>query len=585
MKRTAAIDPKVAEYLHISEVFEHAAEFDLIHSNYDFMALTYSRLVKTPVLTTIHGFSSPKIMPVYEKYRDGYFVSISDSDRAPGLNYLATVYNGIDLALYPLRESGGDDLIFLGRIHPDKGVHLAIEVARLSGLPLLIAGIVQDRTYFREQVEPHLNEKIRYIGPVDAPGKNALFARARALLHLNTIPERFGLVLAEANAAGVPVIAMDLGSCREVIEDGRTGFLVNNAGEAARALLRVGEIRSQRVPPKGAGMFLHRNHGGGVRTGLSDNFRTGSEEMIKRYAHNPILTKADIPYPVETVHNAAVVKHENEYIMLFRSHLRTGRSIIGLARSPDGFHFTADPEPFLTPARDGPFAAYEEFGVEDPRVTFLEGEYFITYSAYSRNGVRIALAKTPDFRHLERVSLITEADYRNVVIFPEKFDGLYARLDRPHSEIAPWSIWISYSPDLRYWGESQLIMRPVQYHWDEMKIGPGAPPIKTDQGWLSIYHGVFQTMDGSVYRLGVALHDLQNPAKIIGVGDSWVLQPEDPWEITGYVHNVVFTCGAVAEPDGTVKIYWGGADTVMCVGEAKVSDLVALCLDRGRPAK
>jgi predicted GH43/DUF377 family glycosyl hydrolase len=117
--------------------------------------------------------------------------------------------------------------------------------------------------------------------------------------------------------------------------------------------------------------------------------------------------------------------------------------------------------PFLTPAPDGPFAAYEEFGVEDPRVTPLEGEYLITYSAYSRNGVRIALAKTKDFKQVERVSLITEADYRNVVIFPEKFDGLYARLDRPHSEIAPWSIWISYSPDLRFWGESQLIMRPV----------------------------------------------------------------------------------------------------------------------------
>ena len=121
------------EYLHISEAFEHAAEFDLIHSHYDFMALTYTRLVKTPVLTTIHGFSSPKIMPAYEKYREGYFVSISDSDRAPGLNYLATVYNGIDLALYPFQECGGDDLIFLGRIHPDKGVHLAIEMARLSG--------------------------------------------------------------------------------------------------------------------------------------------------------------------------------------------------------------------------------------------------------------------------------------------------------------------------------------------------------------------------------------------------------------------------------------------------------------------
>ena len=236
------IDPKVAEYLHISEAFEYAAEFDLIHSHYDFMALSYSRLVTTPVLTTIHGFSSPQIMPVYQKYRDGYFVSISNSDRARGLNYVDTVYNGIDLSLYPLQKLAGDSLVFLGRIHPDKGVHLAIEVARLSGMPLLIAGIIQDQAYFHEKVEPHLGQTVRYIGPVDVPGKNALFARARALLHLNTIPERFGLVLAEANAAGVPVVAMDLGSCREVIEHGRTGFLVNNIGEAAQRLQSLSTI-------------------------------------------------------------------------------------------------------------------------------------------------------------------------------------------------------------------------------------------------------------------------------------------------------------------------------------------------------
>src|SRR5580692_7434272 len=150
-------------------------------------------------------------------------------------------------------------------------------------------------------------------------------------------------------------------------------------------------------------------------------------DIVRRYGQNPILTKAQIPYPVETVHNAAVVKLQDKYVMLFRSHLRTGRSILGLARSHDGLHFTADPQPFLTPAPEGPFAAYEEFGVEDPRVTLLEGEYLITYSAYSSNGVRIALARTKDFSKVERVSLITEADYRNVVIFPEKFDGLYAR--------------------------------------------------------------------------------------------------------------------------------------------------------------
>jgi glycosyltransferase involved in cell wall biosynthesis len=232
-----SIDPKVAEYLHISEVFEQASEFDLIHSHYDFMALAYTRLVKTPVLTTVHGFSSPRIMPVYEKYRDGYFVSISDSDRAPGLNYLATVYNGIDLALYPLRKTAGEDLIFIGRIHPDKGVHLAIETARQSGRRLLIGGILQDASYFKDKIQPHLDDRqIRYLGPVGVEEKNALFAQAFALLHLNTIPERFGLVLAEANAAGVPVVAMDLGSCREVIEHRVTGFLVNDVAEAVKAL-------------------------------------------------------------------------------------------------------------------------------------------------------------------------------------------------------------------------------------------------------------------------------------------------------------------------------------------------------------
>src|ERR1700688_1294991 len=207
------------------------------------MALTYTRLIKTPVLTTIHGFSSAKIMPVYRKYRDGYFAFLRDSDRAVGLNYLATVYNGIDLSLYPFQDYSGDDLIFLGRIHPDKGVHLAIEVARLSGMRLIIAGIIQDKAYFREQVQPHIdNQNILYIGPVDVKGKNELFARARALLHLNTIPERFGLVLVEANAAGVPVIAMDLGSCREVIKDGETGFLGDNVNEAVRAVGRIPEI-------------------------------------------------------------------------------------------------------------------------------------------------------------------------------------------------------------------------------------------------------------------------------------------------------------------------------------------------------
>src|ERR1700677_1203289 len=180
-----SIDPKVAEYLHIAELFEHAGEFDLIHSHYDFMALAYTRLVKTPVLTTIHGFSSPRIMPVYEKYRDGYFVSISDADRSPALSYLATVYNGIDVALYPQRTVRGEDLIFIGRIHPDKGLHLSIEVAKQSGRRLLIGGILQDETYFRSEILPHVDgRQICFLGPVTVAQKNEMFSTAFALLNL-----------------------------------------------------------------------------------------------------------------------------------------------------------------------------------------------------------------------------------------------------------------------------------------------------------------------------------------------------------------------------------------------------------------
>ena len=309
-----------------------------------------------------------------------------------------------------------------------------------------------------------------------------------------------------------------------------------------------------------------------------------SSSVIHRYKNNPILTKNDVPYPVATVHNAGVIKHQDKYIMLFRSHLENGRSIIGKAVSKDGFDFTVDRKPFIEPAKSGKFAEFEEYGVEDIRINPLDDTFYLTYSAYSRFGVRIMLAKTEDFISMKRIGPISQADMRNIVLFPKKINNLYVRLDRPHTHINPWSIWISYSPDLIHWGSSQILIKPQHYHWDETKVGPGAPPIKTDAGWLNIFHGVYTTMSGTVYRLGVALHHLQDPSRLIGVSDNWILQPESPWEINGYVPNVVFSCAAIPETNDTLKIYWGGADTVMCVGTASINELINLCIKSPRPS-
>jgi len=235
--------PLVSTCLHISKVMQRAGEFDLIHNNFDYLPLTYLPLIKTPMLTTIHGFSEPDILRVYHDHKDTYYVSISDSDRDPGLPYLATVYNGIDLSNLTFRPEPGDKLVHYGRIHNDKGTHLAIEVAKKSGMDLIIAGIIQDQDYFDNLVKPHVNQSsIQFIGPVNPVQRDALLKQAYAVIHLNTIPERFGLVMAESMAAGVPVIAMDLGSCREVIADKQTGYLVKNVDGAVEAVGKLDRI-------------------------------------------------------------------------------------------------------------------------------------------------------------------------------------------------------------------------------------------------------------------------------------------------------------------------------------------------------
>ena len=238
------IDAKVWEALHIAHLFERADEFDLIHNQADFPALAFSRLVETPIVTTIHGFSSERILPAYQRYNDRVaYVAISDADRHPSLSYAATIHHGIPIVEFDFDPEGSEDLLFFGRIHPDKGTAEAIEAARLAGRRLNIAGIVQDQHYFDMSVAPEIDgDRVRYHGPVGGAKRVEMLGKARALLHLIGFDEPFGLSVIEAMACGTPVIAYNRGSMPELIEHGVTGFLVDTLDEAIAAIGRIGEI-------------------------------------------------------------------------------------------------------------------------------------------------------------------------------------------------------------------------------------------------------------------------------------------------------------------------------------------------------
>ncbi|MFL9840839.1 glycosyltransferase family 4 protein [Sphingomonas sp. ST-64] len=240
----ASIDAKVWEFRHLAHVFEQADAFDIVHNQADFPAHAFANLTRTPIVTTIHGFSSNRILPMYAPYQERvHFVAISDADRHPDLRYAATIHHGIPMDMFPLNATGGDDLLFFGRIHPDKGAAEAIAAARASGIPLHMYGIVQDEGYHRDQVLPYIDgTAIHYHGAVGGERRVAALGNARALLHLINFDEPFGLSVIEAMACGTPVIAVRRGSMPELIEDGVTGFLVDTLDEAVAAIAQVDEI-------------------------------------------------------------------------------------------------------------------------------------------------------------------------------------------------------------------------------------------------------------------------------------------------------------------------------------------------------
>jgi len=237
-------DAKVAECLHISNLMEKAGEFDIIHNHFDFLPLTYSRLIQTPILTTIHGFSSEEIIPVFKKYNArSHYVSISNSDRHADLTYAGTIYNGLDEQQFHIGKGEGNYLLYFGRIHPHKGAHEAIQIAIQSNKKLILCGFIQDETYFKEMVAPFINDSsVVYLGNVCPQQRNQLLGDALALLHPISFEEPFGLSVAEAMMCGTPVIAFERGAMKELIIDGRTGFLVNNIQEAVGAVSNIKSI-------------------------------------------------------------------------------------------------------------------------------------------------------------------------------------------------------------------------------------------------------------------------------------------------------------------------------------------------------
>jgi glycosyltransferase involved in cell wall biosynthesis len=238
------MDAKVWECLHIAQCFEQADEFDIIHNHFDFLPLTYSKLVKTPMLTTIHGFSSPKILEVYKKYNaNTHYVAISEANKSPELDYVETVYHGIDLNDFEFKGDEGEYLLFYGRIHPDKGTKEAVEMALALDMPLIIAGIIQDQDYYDQWVKPFLKKgKVEYVGSIGPERRNECLGNAKVLLHPIHFEEPFGLSVVEAMACGTPVLAFNKGSMPELIHHGENGFIVQDMEEACAYISKVSSI-------------------------------------------------------------------------------------------------------------------------------------------------------------------------------------------------------------------------------------------------------------------------------------------------------------------------------------------------------
>jgi len=298
-------------------------------------------------------------------------------------------------------------------------------------------------------------------------------------------------------------------------------------------------------------------------------------EIITRYEKNPIITIADLPCRSNSVFNSCCIKEKDRYIMMLRIEDVDGAQHFRMAYSSNGIDFVIDKEPVFIP----PCEKMEQFELlcYDPRITKIGNVFYVCYAAHGTKGVRIALIKTKDFMTFERVGYISEPDNRNGVLLPETCDGRYVRFDRPtmaYGQGGKGEMWISYSPDLIHWGDSKIVAETRAERWDGHKVGAGPAPLKTEEGWLLLYHGVYERCNGLIYRTGVMLLDLHDPSRVIARSKGYILGPQEAYERHGDTDNCVFVTGNILEDDGTVKIYYGGADTVMCLAFANIDDLL-----------
>jgi predicted GH43/DUF377 family glycosyl hydrolase len=308
--------------------------------------------------------------------------------------------------------------------------------------------------------------------------------------------------------------------------------------------------------------------------------------LFARYAGNPILSAADIPYRANTVFNAGAAAIDGETILLLRVEDLRGISHLTVARGDDGrTGWRVDPEPTVMPDPD--HHPEEVWGIEDPRITWLpeRQEWAVAYTAYSRRGPLVSLAVTNDFRHFRRLGPAMPPEDKDAALFPRRIGGRWALVHRPTPLAGPAHVWIAFSPDLRHWGDHTLLLPAREgAWWDAGKIGLGPPPLETPDGWLLLYHGVRSTASGSLYRAGLVLLDLEDPRRVLHRTDEWVFGPSEPYEQTGDVGGVVFPCGWIHDPTtDELRIYYGAADTAIALATATLSDLVAYVRSCPRP--